>query len=333
MTSTRRRLAAILTLATVLVAGAAIPAAAGTPVRKVALGVSMQPYTNMGNLDQFIADTGRPPALYSVWSTWGGAFSKDFPTSLLDQIKARGSVGATITPVILWEPTDPSNPNSQAFTYKKINAGNHDAYIRAWAQAAKDWGGTVILRLAPEMNGYWWPWGTQSFDNTPANFIKAWKRIYNIFKGPSGVGATNVKFLWSPNKPCGQCDTMASVFPGKAFVDYMGFSAFNWSTPQKWKGMAPLFKGSYDALKALSAKPIIVSETATSYVGGNKVAWIRDGYKASYTAYPQIKGILYFNIDTTDRGERDWRLTVPDNAPLTAYKNLLTLVKFQGVIS
>jgi hypothetical protein len=326
------RIALLLVALAVLVTGVAVPASAGTPTRKLAMGVSLMPYDDMNHLDQFIADTGRKPALYTLWSAWGNA-SKAFPTSLLQQLDARPGAGGRIMPVIMWEPVDPNNLEGTQYLYSKIIAGNHDAYLKQWAQDAKAYGKKVLVRAFPEMNGYWWPWGTQFRTNSPAKFIKAWQHVWNVVRGE---GATNVRFLWAPFRECNGCDTMRSVWPGGKYVDFAGFSTFNWGGWMKWKEMKPLFKTSYTALTAITAKPIIVTETGSISAkadGSDKAAWIANGYPAVYTAYPQIRGILYFNIDVTGKDERDWRLTVPTNKPLLAYKNLLTKPKFQGVIS
>lgn len=325
------RIALLLATIALLVTGLAAPASAGTPARKMALGISMMPYKDMAALDQFTADMGRKPALYSVWSAWGNA-SRAFPTAVLQDLDARPGVGGRIMPVLIWEPVDPTNLGGTDYLYTKIINGAHDTYLRSWAQDAKAYGKPVIVRLLPEMNGYWWPWGTQFKTNTPARFIKAWRHIVTVIRGE---GATNVRFLWSPYRQCGQCDTFASVWPGANFVDYAGFSAFNWGGSTKWKEMKGLFQGSALAIKALTTRPIIVTETGTvtqKADGSDKAAWITNGYNAVYTSFPQIKAILYFNIDTTDKDDRDWRLTLPTQAPYEAYKALLTKVRFQGVI-
>lgn len=330
MHRTRFRLTLLLALVSVLAVGGVTPASAG-PARQMALGVSQVPDGDMAQLDQFITDTGRNPAIYSVWSSWGSG-PKVFPRTLIDKLQVRATVAQPITPMVIWQPVDGTNLNSQAFTYRKIIRGNHDTYIRTWAQAAKDYGKPVLLRFAHEMNGTWFPWSTQRFDNTPTRFKLAWQHVWNIFRGPDGVGATNVKFLWSPNQPCGNCDTMASVWPGKKYVDYVGFSSFNWSTPQKWKSMVKTFNLSMTTIATITAKPVIVTETASSPTGGDKTAWIANGFPAVYAKWPQLRGVIYFNVDTTNVGQRDWRLTTPDDGPLQAYAAILTDTRFQGSV-
>lgn len=298
-------------------------------IRKVALGVSVKNDRSLMALDNFTMSVGRSPALWSIWSDWGGT-DRAFPgTAFLDALRTRG-----VVPMIVWQPADPAHYDSPSYRYDRIIAGYFDTYIRNWAQAAKAWGGRVILRFAHEMNGYWFPWGTEGrFDNTPPKFIKAWRHIWTIIRGPApgGVGASNVKFLWSPGSPCQRCQPYSLLYPGDKFVDYVGFTAFNWGSPQPWIPMAKKFTHPMTELAKVSSKPVIAAETGSSRLGGDKPAWIRIGYPAVYTKFPKIKAIVYFDLDLRAVGQPNWLLTSP-MAALTEYRAVVAKPKFQGKI-
>ena len=336
-------------LLAIITAGAAQVAdpsqVATASIRQVALGASMSP----GDRDQATYDTfrtasGRAPALWSIWSDWGGSTSAFPDVAFLNHLRGHGTV-----PIIVWQPLEPANPQLSTYAYSKIANGEQDEYIRTFAQAAKAFGGRVLIRFAHEMEGYWFPWGMGRFDNTPTNFKAAWKHVWNIFRGTGGVGATNVRFVWSPNgcysiHKLSQCrKVLHALYPGDKYVDYLGFSAFNWGGGDwiamdklylpKVKGMAfvPTKKGM-----VAPDKPIIVTETGSAPKGthahpGTKADWIKVGYPAVYSAYPRIKAIVYFNVDMRSAGGRqaDWRLT---GSALTAYRNLLKKPKFRGSI-
>jgi len=296
-----------------------------TTTRKLALGVSMLPDADLATIDSFTASVGgRTPAIWMLWSDWGNPTTAAFPDrAFLDGLRARHAV-----PMITWCPLDPAHPDSDAYTYAKIAAGAWDAYIRGWATAAKAWGGTILLRWAHEMDGTWFPWSIGRFgnENTPARFVAAWRHIWNVIRG---AGAKNVKFLWSP-MVCRGCASLKSVYPGDKYVDYAGFTSFNWSTPNAWRSMDQLYGQVLSAMKRVTRKPVIVTETGSSPSGGDKAAWIRAGYPAVYKRFPQIVGIVYFNVDAATLARQpDWRLTTPSNA-LAAYRSLLTQAKFQG---
>lgn len=330
--STRIRLAMVtlavllLSIGTVGVTAAAEPqgiSALAATTRKIALGVSMKEDRDLATFRAFASSAGRAPAIWSIWSDWGGSDAAFPPTALLQGLKDRGSV-----PMIIWQPVDPAHVDRGDFSYSTIIAGAHDAYLRTWARAADAWGGTVLLRLAHEMNGYWFPWGMTRFDNTPKRFKKAWRHIYDIVRVQEG--ATNVKFVWSPYAPCAACASYASLYPGDSYVQYAAFSAFNWGSPRPWKSMVKSFSRPMREITSVTRKKVIVTETGSSALGGDKAAWIRDGYPAVYKAFPKIKGIVYFDLDMRPVDQPNWLLTAPAGA-LDAYRAIAARTKFQGV--
>jgi hypothetical protein len=312
-------LAAVLTLSPA--AGATSPNAATAPVRKVALGVSMRQYDQLPVLDAFTKSVGgHTPAVWSIWRNWGDE-TRAFPsTALLNGLRARHAV-----PMVIWQPVDGRDATRTAFTYRHIIKGEFDTYIRGWAKAAKAWGGRMIIRFAHEMDGRWFPWGVGNLGNTPDSFVKAWRHIWNIFRGPHGVGANNVRFLWSPLSPA----KGAGVYPGNAYVDYVGMTALNWGGTG-WRTLYDVVRQRVLEAQKFTTRPIIVAEAGSSRVGGDKAAWIRNGYPAVYRNLPSVKAIVYFNIDMRQPdGQPDWRLTSPP-AALAAYAGLLGVAHFQG---
>jgi len=301
--------------------------------RRLALGVAMLPDTVLTGPTspylQFKADTGRYPATWAIWRDWGSVTTQDFPSALLTQLK-----GSTV-PIIYWQPVNPANLESNDWTYAKIVAGDHDAYIRRFARAADTYGKTVIIRFAHEMDGTWFPWGIGRFTNKESNFKAAWKHIHKIFKE---AGATNAKFAWTPIV-C--CDIKpVDIYPGDNFVDYIGFSGFNWGAP-KWRTMKQVVDSKFAALKGFAkTKPILIAEIASSPDGGNEASWVTQGYDYLYKTYPRLKLVIYFNVDSKALAKQeDWRLMrrVATNGVVTnsmaAYTALLTQARFRGVIT
>ena len=111
-----------------------------------------------GDLDP-VEHLGRPRWQYRCFKGRGTCV---FPGALARGLRDRG-----VTPLIYWQPTNPADPGAGRFErYRNIIAGKHDRYIREWARAAKAFGRPVIVRLAHEMNGTWFPWSLTNFDNT-----------------------------------------------------------------------------------------------------------------------------------------------------------------------
>ena len=309
-------------------------------VRRVALGVSVSSNRDPATVDAHIASVGRAPAIWSVWSDWGNTGpenvvgSREFPTTMANYLKTKG-----IVPMIVWEPVNPSaQTDCQNWSNAAVNSGKYDQYIRDWAQAAKDFGGRVIVRFMHEMNLPYFIWGVNRCTNSYASIKSAWKRVWNIFRGPDGVGATNVKFLWSVSGK----GYVSNLYPGDAYVDYTGLTAFNWGDPTPagswaaWRSMVAAFTPTMTALLNVSTKPIIAAEVGSappdpSCSTCSKYNWIKNGYPAVRNKWPRVKAIVYMDIDLRHAGQPDWRLASPP-AGLQAYKEIAANSLFWGTI-
>lgn len=325
MNRSRRAPFLALAMAGVVLLGVA-PAAAG---HQIALGVSKSNGgESMASFDAFTAQNGGvSPKLWTLRSKWGGN-DKLFPTGPAGGVHARGAV-----PVIWWSPIDPANLTSGKYArLDRIIKGKHDAYITQWAEDAKAFGDTVIVRLAHEANVHVFPWGETWFTNTPKKYRKAWRHVVNIFRA---VGADNVKFLWSVAKEsCKGCNPYKGYYPGKKHVDYVGFTGFNWGKykGRNWVSMVKAYTQPMKKLK-FTGKPIIVAETASNYRNGNKSKWIRKGYNAVHAKWVKIEGILYLDSDEphNEVGHPRWKLDKPnDGSAQAAYALISGKTKFEG---
>jgi hypothetical protein len=292
----------------------------------IAMGIGRSAHKSISDVDTYKRNYGRYPAIWTVWSDWGApAGSSAFPGTFMSKLRGRG-----IVPMVNWEPLNPSKQGDcSRWALDNIINGNHDAYIRKWALAAKNYGGKILLRFAHEMNGYWFIWGAGRCDNTPAKFVKAWRRVWTIFRGAGGVGATNVKFLWSPYK-----DNISAFFPGDQYVDFLGATAFSWG-PKQWQSLVTSLAVSIKALGALpSSKPIIAAEIgAAPYKGCAtcKYNWILNGYRAVYSKWWRVAAIVYLDIDMRFNDQPNWRLNAPANA-FRAYQLIAADKRFHGYI-
>jgi beta-mannanase len=231
--------------------------------------------------------------------------------------------------MVNWEPTD-GGADCTKWANSNIIRGDYDSYITQWAIDAKSFGGTVILRFAHELNGSWFVWGNGRCTNTPTTLKAMWKHVWQIFHN---VGATNVKFLWSIG---GGTRNTKNIYPGDAYVDYVGSSPFNWGPPTaKWKTMLSVFTAGVTALSRMSKRPIIAAETGTANVPNcakcNNAAYIQTGYAAVYKKFPRVVAIVYFDIDMRFANQPDWRLDT-SSAALSAYQGVVADKRFQGKI-
>ena len=269
-------------------------------LRTVALGVSMWPGRSLAELDAFTASIGgRTPATWSIWSQWGDPSTREFATAVAKGVKERKA-----TPIIWWEPVDPSDLSSPTYArLANVVAGDHDAYIRRFARDAKAFKSPVIVRFAHEGNGRFFPWGVDSFDNDAATYVAAWRHVHGIFRE---VGAKNVE-LPVERREAGlrrRLQPLPAVLPGRRLCRLHGLQQLQLGRERdEWVPMVRGFRPITNKLMEVSGKPIVAIETASNDDGGDKAAWITNGYTGVYTEFPRIVAIVYLNVDL-DQGRR-----------------------------
>ena len=215
--------------------------------------------------------------------------------------------------MITWEPWGKATGNAGAVERPKavldvIASGRYDDYITSWARSAARHGGPLLLRPMHLMNGDAYPWSVGVNGNTDRDFVRAWRHIHGIF---ASEGARNVGWVWSVNtfgSTPGVDGDVTRYYPGDAYVDWVSMSGFNWggATPWgTWRSFDDIFEETYRALASLS-KPVMISEIATSTIGGDAGAWVRNALARLREAYPRVRAVVWF--DARLDGEVDFRL-------------------------
>lgn len=254
--------------------------------------------------EQVTAAAGQAPTLVLSYAD----FTTEPPIAGLDAVSEAGA-----DPLLTWEPwkwEQGAQFDSARFAMPTFVRGDHDPYIARWAEQLRDWNKTVYLRFAHEQNGTWYPWSTAR-GTDPATYVAAWKHVHDIFRA---AGATNVKWVWSPNVSFEGSTPMSQTYPGSDFVDVVGLDGYNWGTSApdtKWTPPAELFGPSLNEVRAIApAKPIVIAEVGSTDQGGSKPDWIRD-LIAFLDAQPDVTAFVWFDHDK----EADWRFTsTPDSA-------------------
>ena len=250
---------------------------------------------DMSKLEAFEARAGKRVSIVHFGQPWQyrGAMQAFPPTSLLDAIRTHGAI-----PMINWGSWHLGYGSEQPdYQLSDIYNGRYDAYIRAWAQAAKAWNKPLFMRFNHEMNGWWqFPWSEKLNGNQPGDYVKAWRHVHGIF---AAVGATNVTWVWSPNIISAETTPLANVYPGAAYVDWVAMDGYNFGAEQgnKWTPFADVFGPTYKELLRLApGKPMMIAETASSEKGGSKAAWIKDALEIQLPQhFPEVKAIVWFN--------------------------------------
>lgn len=290
----------------------------------------------MSAVRRFELDSGKPVSIVMWYQPWQTGNRSRVDSGTMVEVWRAGKV-----PMITWEPWDPgvdahslARPDKQPrYRLQRIIDGRYDPYIRSWAVQLRDLGGPVMLRPMHEMNGNWYPWCGTVNGNTPAEYVRAWKHIHDIFEAE---GATNVTWVWSINHesvPSTPKNRYAAYYPGDRYVDWTGISGFNFGTTSAYSAWES-FGHWYDeplAYLATLSKPICVAEFGCVEQGGNKGAWITDAFK-EMSADKRIKAIVYYNAREQDaRTTQDWRITTSARAQ-NAYRAAVASDYYRGSI-
>lgn len=238
------------------------------------------------------------------------ADSSSFPLSRVRTIRDHGSV--PMVTLEFW--------STRTGGVSTIANGSKDAYLIAFADAAKAYGDEVWLRPFHEMNSNWYPWAGASAGNSAPQVVAAWNHVRQVFVSR---GASNVKFVWCVNNesvPNTAANSIKAYWPGDANVDLLAIDGYNFGTSASWstwRSFSGVIGSSYAAVTALSAKPLFLAETGCVEQGGNKAAWITDMFASLRTAYPRVAGVCWFNVNDAT-ANTDWRI---DSSPasLTAF--------------
>jgi hypothetical protein len=267
---------------------------------------------NSGELDEYASMVGRRPDILLLFRNLTGPL---LYSSEISSFRAHG-----VTPMVTLEPYTSDGVAS----FSEIAGGGYDEYFRREADQVRGLGITVMLRFAHEMNLPSSDWGPGKAGNTPSSYVEAWRHIVTVFRQE---GADNVKWVWAPNVDYGG-RPFTQYFPGDEWVDYVALDGYNWGATEgeSWETFSKTFSSSYATITALSAKPVIIAETASSESGGNKAAWIEDTFfRTIPEQMPRVAAVVWFN----DAKERDWRVN-SSQASLDAYRRVVASTLYGG---
>jgi beta-mannanase len=276
--------------------------------RNIKLGISVNDYSNKGGtLSSISKNLGVNLSLISIFKQFGHPTNKYL--SMEDMQYAKGN-GMTL--LLAWEPWNPEEGKNQKVDYlEEIPLGFHDAYLREFSRQLKQLGMRTIIRFGHEMNGDWYPWG-----NRPDEYVAAYRYIADFLRR-EGV---NASFMWSVNAesvPSQTPSSFSKFYPGDQYVDIIGIDGFNFGGSD-WRSFKEIFSPSYSYLSAAYSKSIMIAETASSEVGGNKAKWVNDMFSVLQTDFTRVNEVVWFNHVK----EADWRIDSTQES-LKAFKDNL----------
>jgi len=297
-----------------------------SPMSTIALGAYVDSAPEYNTLPEYVSTIGTSPKVLMWYRNWKNGPNPDFTPSDLDVAYNNGAM-----PMISWQPLDgEASDNQPAYSCANIVAGQYDGFIATWARAAAAYQKPFYLRLSHEMNGNWYPWGTapgNPNNNRPAQYVAMWQHVVTIFRQQ---GATNVRWVWSPNA-ISEFSTFSPFdqnYPGDEYVDWVGIDGYNFGTAygSGWRTITEIFGTSYDALTAMTTKPIMIAEVGASEQGGNKAAWIQQGLLTEIPQrLPRVRALVWFDV----KRDIDYRVN-SSLASLAAFQAVVRSPLYQG---
>ena len=245
---------------------------------------------DMSRVEKWVDRVARKPNMITIYESFDDAFAA---------AEARKVYQYGALPIIRWEPFKA--------TMADIAAGKQDTYITTFATAVRQLNLPIALTIAHEMNGHWYPWGTQT--TKAKDFVAAWRHIHDLF---TEVDATNVIWTWTPNviNPVPRVK-LAPLYPGDAYVDWIGIDGY--FTHKGEQTFADLFQPTVEQVQDFTKKPFLIVETGAE-PGSMRTRAVNDLFAAVAKA-PEVIGFVYFN----QKGSADWVLD-HDSKAIAAYR-------------
>jgi len=187
----------------------------------------------------------------------------------------------------------------------EIYRGNMDEELRAWARAAADFGHPFLFRLNNEMNSDWTSYGGVVNMADPAIFTAVWQRIYHIFEEE---GVDNCIWIFNPHDrqaPPSDWNNSLAYYPGNEYVHMIGVTGYNNGTyytqwAEEWREFDVIYDQIWEEYYPRFGKfPWIITEFASSGIGGDKVAWINNMFD-HIGRYPNIRQAVWFSFADFD---------------------------------
>ena len=140
----------------------------------------------------------------------------------------------------------------------------------------------------------------ESSQDSPAQFVAAWRHVHQVF---AKLKVRNVVWVWTTTGYLPRAATIAAMYPGRSYVDWVGYDPYNYfschHTP--WRSFSQTIGPFYSWLVAQKfGKPIMLAEYGTSADPadpGLESIWYRDIVPALHS-YPSIKALILWNSAT-----------------------------------
>lgn len=178
--------------------------------------------------------------------------------------------------------------------------------MRKLARQVKSFGHPFLFRLNNEMNSDWTSYSGVINLSDPDLYISNWRTLYRIFEEE---GVNNAIWVFNPNDrnypPC-RWNNFLAYYPGDEYVQMIGVTGYNTGTyyddyfGETWREFKEIYDHIQETYDPFFLKfPWIITEFASSSVGGDKVKWIDNMFDVIQD-YPNIKIAVWFDYADYD---------------------------------
>jgi len=257
-------------------------------------------------LAQIEAALGRP---LSVIQTYRATSATDvaYIESDLAAIFARGQVAHLNIEPAGYSATQYAAPDQDPLATDLAAVGGAIAHALASAPA-----GRVIVTFGAEMNGNWTDWGCLS----AAAYIALYRAAHDAAAHAltaAGIDARRARWAYGPNSTSSaNCGSAAGYYPGHAYVDLLGMSAYRTGTESVDAAVLTPMTDLFDALALPAAwrraRFVALQTGSRAIAGDDRDAWIAQLVDLG-TADTRVAGAIYFDADD---GPSGWSLAPAD---------------------
>jgi hypothetical protein len=254
------------------------------------------------DLDSYEAAVGHRVAWVYFSHEW--SHGEAFPLATASWIRERGSV-PFIRLMMRTVAETGRTTDEQAYALTRIVAGTHDAALAAWGDAARAFGSPLIVEWGTEMNGSWFPWNGSHNGGGARGvslFRDAYRHVVDVVRSRGAAHVTWVFHVNGDDQPAAEWNRFENYYPGDAWVDWVGLSAYGALTPSDpCPSFVPYADEAVARLGALApGKPIMVFEFGTTKGGRGCSTTPSEWARAALAAlaggrWPSVRGFSWWN--------------------------------------
>lgn len=197
--------------------------------------------------------------------------------------------------------------------------GAYDDNLCEYARIIREFGHPVLVRPFNEMNGDWCAYSAYYTAKDTRVYTALYQYVHDLFAAQQ---VDNAIWVWNPNEgsfPDFNWNHTLMYYPGDAYVDVVGMTAYNTGTyyasvGESWKSFSELYESLYDQYCQWFAQPLMITEFSCAVQGGDKAAWVEDMF-SQLPRFSRIRAAVWWDhVDyDPENGEisRNYRIDEP----------------------